>query len=176
MSKSGLFAHFRSKDEVQIALLRHTAEVANQHVVAPAMRAAEGLPRLKALITNWLGWSTKAGLRGGCPVAAALFELDDAEGPVRDQVAEMETHWRGLLTQMVQGCRSARTSLPRSGRRSVRVGIVRHLLEPPRLTPIPSGRPIRSAGADRGRGPAATGSGDAEEKGSYGSQLKRLEN
>ena len=102
MSKSGLFAHFRSKDEVQIALLRHTAEVANQHVVAPAMRAAEGLARLKALIKNWLGWSTKAGLRGGCPVAAALFELDDTEGAVRVQVVEMEAHWRGLLTKLVK--------------------------------------------------------------------------
>jgi AcrR family transcriptional regulator len=102
MSKSGLFAHFRSKDEVQIALLEHTAEVANRHVILPALQAPEGLPRLKALIDNWLGWSTKAGLRGGCPVAAALFELDDSEGAVREKVVEMESRWRGLLTGLVK--------------------------------------------------------------------------
>jgi AcrR family transcriptional regulator len=102
MSKSGLFAHFRSKDEIQIALLGHTAEVANRQVVLPAMQAPEGLPRLKALIDNWLGWSTKADLRGGCPVAAAMFELDDSEGAVREKVVEMEAHWRGLLTRLVK--------------------------------------------------------------------------
>jgi hypothetical protein len=49
---------------------------------------------------NWLGWTMKAGLRGGCPVAAALFELDDAEGEVRDEVEAMEGRWRGLLRQV----------------------------------------------------------------------------
>src|ERR1700740_2053070 len=80
MSKSGLFAHFGSKEEVQIGLLEHTARIAAEHVVAPAMRASEGLPRLKALIRNWLGWTTRAGLAGGCPVAAGMFELDDNDG------------------------------------------------------------------------------------------------
>ena len=102
MSKSGLFAHFGSKEEVQIGLLERTAQVAQQHVVVPAMRVAEGLPRLEALVHNWLGWSTKAGLAGGCPVAAALFELDDTEGPVRDKVLAMETEWRGLLAQLIR--------------------------------------------------------------------------
>jgi AcrR family transcriptional regulator len=102
ISKSGLFAHFGSKDEVQISLLERAAQVAQQHVVMPAMRVAEGLPRLDALVHNWLGWSTKAGLAGGCPVAAAMFELDDTEGPVRDRVLAMETEWRGLLAQLVR--------------------------------------------------------------------------
>ena len=101
MSKSGLFAHFRSKEEVQLALLGHTAEVANAHVIAPAMQAEEGLPRLKSLVKNWFGWTARAGLRGGCPVAAALFELDDTDGEVRAKVVEMECHWRGLLSQVV---------------------------------------------------------------------------
>jgi AcrR family transcriptional regulator len=102
MSKSGLFAHFHSKDDVQIALLDHTAEMAAVHVVLPAMRIAEGLPRLKALVNRWFGWTARAGLRGGCPVAAAMFELDDAKGKVRAKVVEMEAYWRGLLTQLVQ--------------------------------------------------------------------------
>ncbi|UFP92637.1 TetR/AcrR family transcriptional regulator [Gloeobacter morelensis] len=102
VSKSGLFAHFHSKEELQIALLDRMAEVSAAQVIQPALRAAEGLPRLKALVEHWLGWTTKAGLRGGCPVAAATFELDDAEGEVRAKVVAMEAYWRNLLTNLVR--------------------------------------------------------------------------
>ncbi len=102
MSKSGLFAHFRSKEEVQISLLEHTAEVGAAHIIAPSMKEPEGLPRLKALVKNWFGWAPRAGLPGGCPVAAGMFEFDDVEGPVRDKIAEMEAQWRGLLTRNVK--------------------------------------------------------------------------
>jgi AcrR family transcriptional regulator len=102
ISKSGLFAHFRSKEEVQIELLEHTAQFAQARVVAPAMRADEGLPRLNALVANWFGWAQRAGLPGGCPVAAGLFEFDDVEGAVRDKILEMESAWRRLLTQLVR--------------------------------------------------------------------------
>jgi AcrR family transcriptional regulator len=101
MSKSGLFAHFRSKEEVQISLLEHTAAVSAACIIAPSMNKPEGLPRLKALVTNWFGWAPRAGLPGGCPVAAGLFEFDDVEGPVRDKLVEMEAEWRGLLTKLV---------------------------------------------------------------------------
>jgi AcrR family transcriptional regulator len=102
MSKSGLFAHFRSKEEVQISLLEHTAEVAESHIIVPSMKEPEGLPRLKALVRNWFGWAPRAGLPGGCPVAAGLFEFDDIEGPVRNKILEMEAEWRGLLTKTVK--------------------------------------------------------------------------
>ncbi|MGH7074976.1 MAG: TetR/AcrR family transcriptional regulator [Stellaceae bacterium] len=100
LSKSGLFAHVRSKEQLEIELLDAGTELARQTVVAPAMQAAPGLTRLRALIDHWLGWSTRAGLGGGCPVAAALFELDDRPGPVRDHVATLEQHWRGLLASL----------------------------------------------------------------------------
>jgi AcrR family transcriptional regulator len=101
MSKSGLFAHFRSKEQLQLELLEEAAKLANAEVVAPAMQAREGLPRLRALFAKWLGWSTRAGLRGGCPVAAAIFELDDVEGgSVRDRVAELDVKWRSLLRSL----------------------------------------------------------------------------
>jgi AcrR family transcriptional regulator len=102
MSKSGLFAHFHSKEEVQIGLLRHMAEFAKEHVVVPAMRSEQGLARLKALVHRWFGWAQRAGLPGGCPVAAGLFEFDDVEGAVRNQVLAMESEWRGLLKRLVQ--------------------------------------------------------------------------
>ncbi len=101
MSKSGVFAHFRSKDDVQIGLLDHMAEFAGSFVIEPALAEPEGLPRLEALVRNWLGWAGRAGLPGGCPVAAGMFELDDVEGPVRDKVAAMEAVWRGLLSSLV---------------------------------------------------------------------------
>jgi AcrR family transcriptional regulator len=76
----GLFAHFRSKEDVQIELLTHLAGFALERIVRPSLTAAEGLPRLRALVRNWFGWAPRAGLPGGCPVAAGLFEFDDVEG------------------------------------------------------------------------------------------------
>jgi AcrR family transcriptional regulator len=102
MSKSGLFAHFHSKEDVQIELLTHMAEFATAHVVAPSMTSREGLPRLRALVRNWFGWAQRAGLPGGCPVAAGLFEFDDVEGRVRNKILAMEARWRRLLTELVQ--------------------------------------------------------------------------
>lgn len=102
MSKSGLFAHFRSKEEVQIGLLEYTAKVGAERIIEPAMKAPAGLPRLQVLITHWFGWTKRAGLPGGCPVAAAMFELDDMEGPVRDWVLEQEEKWRAFLKRLVE--------------------------------------------------------------------------
>ena len=102
MSKSGLFAHFKSKEEVQISLLDHMSRVGAEYIIAPAMRAPEGLPRLKALVEHWLGWAPRAGLPGGCPVAAGMFEYDDVQSPVRDKIAAMEAEWRAFLTATVQ--------------------------------------------------------------------------
>ena len=102
MSKSGLFAHFRSKEDVQIELLTHMADFVTAHVIEPSMKASEGLPRLRALVRNWFGWAQRAGLPGGCPVAAGLFEFDDVEGRVRNKILEMEGEFRSLLTDLVQ--------------------------------------------------------------------------
>jgi AcrR family transcriptional regulator len=102
MSKSGLFAHFRSKEDVQIALLEYTARHARPHVIEPAMKEPEGLPRLRTLVRNWCGWAPRSGLPGGCPVAAGMFEFDDREGPVRDKVAALEAEWHMFLYGLVQ--------------------------------------------------------------------------
>ena len=101
LSKSGLFAHFGSKEEVQLQLLDETAVTARKIVVEPAMHFPEGLPRLQAVVANWLGWSRTAGLSGGCPVAAGIFELDDLEGPVRERLLAMESRWREFLGSLV---------------------------------------------------------------------------
>jgi AcrR family transcriptional regulator len=115
MSKSGLFAHFRSKEDVQIGLLTYMAEFAADRVARPSMAAADGLPRLRALVRNWFGWAERAGLPGGCPVAAGLFEFDDVEGRVRNKILEMEAAWRRTLIEVV--------------RRAVKLGHLRHDLD-----------------------------------------------
>lgn len=102
MSKSGVFAHFRSKEEVQIGLLSYTEQIIRPNVVEPAMKEAEGLPRLEALVRGWFGWAERAGLPGGCPVAAGMFELDDMEGPVREKIRAIDSQWRDMLSQLVQ--------------------------------------------------------------------------
>jgi len=102
MSKSGLFAHFQSKEEVQIELLEYASRFGHARIVEPAMRKPEGLPRLKAVVHHWLGWAPRSGLPGGCPVAAGMFEFDDVESPVRDKIREMEAQWRQFLTALVE--------------------------------------------------------------------------
>ena len=102
MSKSGLFAHFKSKDVLQIHLLERSADIAAKYVILPSMSAPEGIDRLRTLVHHWLGWGREAGLDGGCPVAAGMFELDDREGPVRDRLLQMESKWRDLLAQLVR--------------------------------------------------------------------------
>ena len=102
LSKSGLFAHFRSREALELALLEETARVARAHVIEPAQHYPEGLSRLMALVGLWFGWSARAGLRGGCPIAAALFELDDRPGELRDRVAALEEEWRALLRTHVE--------------------------------------------------------------------------
>jgi AcrR family transcriptional regulator len=102
LSKSGLFAHFKSKDEVQIELLEYTSQYGRPHIIEPAMKEPEGLPRLRALVKNWFGWAPRSGLPGGCPVAAGMFEFDDIESPVRDKIVALEAAWRGFLCDLVQ--------------------------------------------------------------------------
>ncbi len=102
MSKSGLYAHFRSKEDIQLRLLEHADALAATKVIGPAMAEARGLPRLTALMHNWLGWTRRIGLRGGCPFASALFELDDLDGAVRAQVGKAEAGVRALLATLVE--------------------------------------------------------------------------
>ena len=83
MSKSGLFAHFRSKEALQLAVLEHARAAFETHVARPALKAPRGEARLRSLFEHWLRWVT---LPGGCPFVAAATEFDDQPGPVRDRV------------------------------------------------------------------------------------------
>jgi len=86
LSKSGLFAHFGSKEQLQAAVLERAAELYTDRVFRPAMELPRGLARLRAFFENWLEWGRDGTGPGGCPLQAAAAELDDKPGPLRDFV------------------------------------------------------------------------------------------
>jgi AcrR family transcriptional regulator len=88
LSKSGLFAHFGSREELLVAAMEAAAARFAETVFMPAFKAKRGLPRLRALFDNWLEWTARSGLTHGCPMQSAAVEFDDRPGPVRDAVIE----------------------------------------------------------------------------------------
>jgi AcrR family transcriptional regulator len=86
MSKSGLFAHFGSREDLQLAVLEHAAQRYGETVLMPALKIERGLPRLRAMFGHWLDWTLASGLPGGCIMIAAAAEYDDRPGPIRDAV------------------------------------------------------------------------------------------
>lgn len=98
MSKSGLYAHFASKEALQIAVLDRAASHWVDEVLAPALKAARGLPRIEALFEGWLRWET-AVLSGGCLFVTAATEFDDRDGPVRHKVAAHLQDMLGALAR-----------------------------------------------------------------------------
>lgn len=84
LSKSGLFAHFGSKEGLELEILKRASERFVEDVVRPALNAQRGVPRIRKLFKNWLAWINDPGRPGGCLFYAASVELDDASGPQRD--------------------------------------------------------------------------------------------
>jgi AcrR family transcriptional regulator len=99
LSKSGLFAHFGSREELQVAAIEAAAVRFTATVFLPALKARRGLPRLRALFANWLDWTARSGLTHGCPMQAAAVEFDDRPGPVRDAVVG---HYERLERELVR--------------------------------------------------------------------------
>jgi AcrR family transcriptional regulator len=100
LSKSGLFAHFGSKEALQLEVLEHTTERFTAEVVRPALRAPRGEPRLRALVENWLAWGANP---GGCLLVASAFELDDQPGPVRERLVRDQRDWLDTIAMIVSG-------------------------------------------------------------------------
>jgi AcrR family transcriptional regulator len=97
LSKSGLYAHFRSKESLQIEILEHTRTRFVAEVLAPSLSAPRGEPRVRALFENWLTWDGK---EGGCLFVAASSELDDQPGPVRDNLVQTQQDWLDSLAEV----------------------------------------------------------------------------
>jgi len=101
MSKSGLFAHFGSKEELQIATLDEATRLYNEVAFMPALRAPRGLKRLEALAENWLLWTERSALQA-CPMMAALAEFDDKPGAVRDALLHQMQRMNDEIIRAVQ--------------------------------------------------------------------------
>jgi AcrR family transcriptional regulator len=97
LSKSGLYAHFRSKESLQIAVLDHGRKRFVAEVLAPSLSMPRGEPRVRALFDNWLRWDSED---GGCLFVAASSELDDQPGPVRDRVVQCQQDWLDSLAEV----------------------------------------------------------------------------
>jgi AcrR family transcriptional regulator len=107
MSKSGLFAHFGSKEDLQIATVEHAAEVFVREVIDPAREAPRGLARVWALCDHMVDYSQRQVFPGGCFFAKASFEFNNRPGPVRDLIQEMLRSWISYLEHAVEQAQEA---------------------------------------------------------------------
>ena len=100
MSKSGVFAHFGSREDLQMAVIESAATRFGEAVLMPALSRPRGLPRLRAVMHHWFEWVR--GNSGGCVLLGSVTEYDDRPGPIRDQVLRNEQRWRTELRRTIQ--------------------------------------------------------------------------
>ncbi len=100
MSKSGLFAHFRSKENLQVALLEHAGELFAKDVVVPALRVTSGEPRIRALVGNWIRYARSLG--GGCIFVTASTDFKDRPGNVREFLLSQQESWIDCLRRVAR--------------------------------------------------------------------------
>lgn len=105
MSKSGLFAHFGSKEELQLATVEAAAERYIREIFTPALHHPRGFPRLVAICESWLSYIRRGVFPGGCFFAAASFEFDSRPGPVQDRVRQLMDDWIGALERAIRMAR-----------------------------------------------------------------------
>ena len=107
MSKSGLFAHFGSKEELQVATVEAARAIFIREVIKPAFEATQGLLRLWKLCDIWLAYVQSGVFRGGCFFAAVAAEFDSRPGPVRDRIAEIMKEWLSTLRTAIVEAQAA---------------------------------------------------------------------
>ena len=100
MSKSGVFAHFGSREELQISVVREYHRRFEEEVFLPALRQPRGLPRLCAMFQNWMN-RTSIEIDSGCIYISGAVEFDDRPGPVRDALLAMVGDWQTALTRAI---------------------------------------------------------------------------
>ena len=119
LSKTGIFAHFGSKEQLQLATVDAAKQIFLQEVVQPALATPRGLARLKAMLEHWLGYVERIVFRGGCFFAAASAEFDSRPGEVRDQIAELTRAWTVALEDEIAFAQSHREILSSVNARQV---------------------------------------------------------
>jgi AcrR family transcriptional regulator len=107
MSKSGLFAHFGSKEDLQLATVELARQIFIKKVTRPAIAAPRGMPRLWGLLELWLALVEKRVFQGGCFFSAASFEFDSRRGVVRDRIKAIMHEWIAAITRAVYEAQKA---------------------------------------------------------------------
>ena len=102
MSKSGLFAHVGSKEDLQIATIEAASQRSINEIFTEALRQPRGYPRLLAICNSWLSYIRRSVFPGGCFFAAASFEFDSRPGPVRDRIRKMMDDWMHALERSIR--------------------------------------------------------------------------
>ena len=105
LSKSGLFAHFQSKEALQVETLARAAERFRSEVTEPVRAVTERAGRLSVFFQRWIDWLDASGLSGGCPILAAAIEFDDVPGPVHDAAARQFGELHGLVLKFARAAR-----------------------------------------------------------------------
>lgn len=101
VSKSGVFAQFGSKEELQLATVRAAIDVFSARVIRPAMKAPAGIRRVEALAGSWLDYARQPVFEGGCFFISTAPEFDTRPGRVRDALASARRDWHTLYTTIV---------------------------------------------------------------------------
>ncbi|MDT8365375.1 MAG: TetR/AcrR family transcriptional regulator [bacterium] len=99
LSKSGLFAHFNSKENLQTQVVQWVAEMFTEQVMRPAFNEPRGIPRIRGVFENWKDWIEGDSLPGGCIMIASSTEFDDKPGAVRDEIVGMMSDLLQSLTR-----------------------------------------------------------------------------
>jgi len=102
MSKTGIFSHFGSKEQLQLATVEAAKEIFLEQVAQPPLKNPQGILRLKAMLEHWLGYVERIVFRGGCFFAAASAEFDSRPGRVRNRIAELTKAWMLALQEEIR--------------------------------------------------------------------------
>lgn len=100
LSKSGLFAHFKSKENLQLEILKHASDDFAKKVIHPALKVQAGILRIKALVKNWIDWGNK--ISGGCIFVTAGTEYSDRPGKVRNLLIQQQEQWIDSLRRIAK--------------------------------------------------------------------------
>lgn len=100
MSKSGIFGHFHSKENLQILILSYAVEQFTESVVLPTLKVEAGIPRIRTMVKRWINWGN--GLGGGCIFVSTSNEFSERSGPVRDALVASQFAWLESLGRLAK--------------------------------------------------------------------------
>ena len=98
MSKSGLFAHFQSKENLQLDILNYAAQQFAEEVILPSLKVERGIPRIKAIVNKWIKWGSRLG--GGCIFVDSTTEFNDRPGNIQNLLFAQQKRWVDILRKI----------------------------------------------------------------------------